>query len=251
MRRPHMRSRECGKRARHASPLRMRAVVGAGLKPAPTSTEVTTSCAASGGMRRQREVVALPRREGANDEAVEAGRKGCGIVRHLAVEDLCLLEQQRRQVRDLLRAGIGLGASHCLDDGVAHIELEYRLWPGAAVLAGKQTGELAIKAGTGNETRRTLGQTRRGAHIGYPLTERVLDRGDQRLVIDCARLGCTLLRRRGLLQQRDETEIDLALAQRLERLALVVLRHGGPQRIDGIGEEEEFDPPRQGPFKLW
>src|ERR1700730_628000 len=81
------------RRATHASPLRMRAFVGAGLKPAPTplrirtvfvgaglkpaptSTEVATSCAASGGVRRRREVLASPRREGANDEAGEAGRQ--------------------------------------------------------------------------------------------------------------------------------------------------------------------------------
>src|ERR1700731_623885 len=87
------------RRATHASPLRMRAFVGAGLKPAPTPLRIRTvfvgaglkpapkstggaaSCAASGGVRRRREVLASPRREGANDEAVEAARKGCRIVR--------------------------------------------------------------------------------------------------------------------------------------------------------------------------
>ena len=46
--------------------------------------------------------------------------------------------------------------------------------------------------------------------------------------------------RGGLVQKRYQAQVDLALAQRLERLALEILGYRGPQRIDRVGEQQHF-----------
>src|SRR3977135_112812 len=48
----------------------------------------------------------------------------------------------------------------------------------------------------------------------------------------------------GLVEQRHEAEIDLALAQRLERLALEIERQRGPEGIDRVGQQQHLDAAR-------
>ena len=47
-----------------------------------------------------------------------------------------------------------------------------------------------------------------------------------------------------VIQQRDQGEIDIALAQRLQRLAAEIERRRGPERIDRIGQQQHLDAAR-------
>src|SRR5687768_6008749 len=55
---------------------------------------------------------------------VQPCRELRGIIRHLAIEDLRLLEQQQRNVGEVLVAGGLLGLRQYPQQGVAHIELQ-------------------------------------------------------------------------------------------------------------------------------
>src|SRR3984893_15862586 len=74
----------------------------------------------------------------AQDEAVEPRHEGGGVVRDFAVENLGLVEQQRRKVADIALARLLLRLGERLHQSVAHVELEDRLGAGAAVVAGEQ-----------------------------------------------------------------------------------------------------------------
>ena len=47
----------------------------------------------------------------AHDQAIDPRREGCRIVGHLAVENLCLVEQQLGKIGDLVVARIELGVA--------------------------------------------------------------------------------------------------------------------------------------------
>ena len=96
----------------------------------------------------------------------------------------------------------------------------------------EQALELAIQTRpAGNEAGGAVGRAARGAHVGDALAERHLTaaiRSRPRLAASASALRSS----RPVLKQRDESEIDLALAQRLERLALVSCG-SGPEASTG------------------
>ena len=53
-----------------------------------------------------------------------------------------------------------------------------------------------------------------------------------------------------VVEQRDQTEIDVALAQRFQRLAAEIERRRGPERVDRIGQQQHLDAARLGRFEL-
>src|SRR5438270_13750825 len=97
------------------------------------------------------------------------------------------------------------------------IDLEDRLGPDTARLLRQYPSELAIGPVTArNQARCAGGQSRRGPHVGDTVAQACLDdRYRSRFI------GRGLGLVRGLLvDQRDQVEIEIALAQRLQRLAL-------------------------------
>src|SRR5215472_1264070 len=87
-------------------------------------------------------------RQPAHDQPVQPGGKCRRIVRDLAIEDLSLIEQQCREVSQILVARCGLGLRHGLDQGMTHVELEDRLGACGPPLPGQESIELAIRAMT-------------------------------------------------------------------------------------------------------
>ncbi len=73
------------------------------------------------------------------------------------------------------------------------------------------------------------------------LAERGLDHRDGGGFID-GRL--VLLRVVGRVDARDQVEVEIALAQRLQRLALELRWHRGPEGVDGIGQQQHLDAAR-------
>ena len=133
-----------------------------------------------------------------------------------------------------------------LHEIVAHVELEDRLGAAAAILARQQALQLAVAAlRAGDQAGGAVGQALRGAHVGDLLAKRVLDGLDDGRVL----VGRRLLLGR-LVEQRHQREIDVALAQRLERLAVEVLRHHRPEGVDRIGQQQHLDAARAGGLEL-
>src|SRR6478736_4735036 len=102
-------------------------------------------------------------------------------------------------------------------------------WPRTSS-AGLPRGSAWAKAstGAGDQAGGAVGQPLRRADIGDLLAERALHRIQHGLV------RFRGFRRAVLVDQRNQAEIDVALAQRLQRLAVVVRRQDGPERIDRV-----------------
>src|SRR5215475_10952605 len=108
----------------------------------------------------------------ARDQAVQTRRERHRIVRHLAIENLRLIEQYRREIGYVVLAGLRFRLRQGLDQRVAHVELEYRLAGGAASLTREQALELPIGPAAGrHQAHRTIGQTLRCAHVRDPLAD--------------------------------------------------------------------------------
>ena len=124
-----------------------------------------------------------------------------------------------------------------------HVELEDGFAAAAAVLAFEQALQFAIPPlRARHQAGGAVGQARRGLHLRHLVAEHLLG-GLQHRGIVLDRIGAGLL---GLLfvDERDQAEIDFALAQRLERLAFEFLRHRRPEGIDRIGQQQHLDAAR-------
>ena len=125
---------------------------------------------------------------------------------------------------------------------MTQIDLEDRLGAQAPVLLRQDALELAARAlAVGNEAGGRAGEARRGLDVADALAERGLDHGNGGGLVG-GRL--VLLRLVRLVDARDQVEIEIALAQRLQRLALELRRHRGPEGVDGIGQQQHLDAAR-------
>ncbi len=120
---------------------------------------------------------------------------------------------------------------------MAHVQLEDRLGAGATVGARQQAVELAVAAlGAGDQAGGALGQALRGTHVGDLVAQRLLHGLQDGRVVVARGLVLGLV-----IEERDQAEVDIALAQRAQRLAFELLRHGRPEGIDRIGQQQHFD----------
>src|SRR5438128_222137 len=135
---------------------------------------IVGSCVTGSGelaMRQSKRLAKSARREPptalcrrpAHDQPVQARRKGSRVVRDLAIEDLRLVEQQRRKVGRVFVPRIRLCLGQRLYQRVAHVELEDRLRARTAALPAEQTFQLAIgPMTTGDQAGGAVDQTLRG-----------------------------------------------------------------------------------------
>src|SRR3954462_13285639 len=109
------------------------------------------------------------------------------------------------------------------------IDLQYRLGPCARILLRQQPLQLAIwPVATGDETGRAGGQALRRPHIVDAIAETGFDGCDRDGLV---RIGFRFVLRI-LVEQRNQIEIDIALAERFQWLALEIEPSGGPERVD-------------------
>src|SRR5258708_2981483 len=89
----------------------------------------------------------------------------------------------------------------------------------------------------GDETGCAGGQPGRGPHVADALPEADLDGRDRHgLVGGGLRFFLCIL-----VEQWNEVEVEIALAERLQRLALEIEPRRGPERVDRIGEQQYLD----------
>ena len=116
-----------------------------------------------------------------------------------------------------------LARSERLDQRMAHVEFKDRLGPRAAVVPRQQPLQFAVgTAAAGDQARRAVGESLRGAHVGYPIPERSLTVAMTVASSIAALLGLVRLGFR--FGQRDQPEIHIALAQGFQRLAVPIER---------------------------
>src|SRR6266404_9056935 len=108
---------------------------------------------------------------------------------------------------------------------MAQVDLQDRPGLGRAIMLRQQALQFAVGPMTaGDETGCAGGQLRRGPHIADALAEAGLDDCDRRGFVGSGlRLVlCTLV------EQWDQVEVDIALAERLQRLAFEIEPRRGP-----------------------
>ena len=109
--------------------------------------------------------------------------------------------------------------------------------------ARQQALELAVGAlRAGDQAGGAVGQALRGAHVGDALAQRLLHGGDHRRVVD--RLGGGSSLGRLVSSSGTRPKSTSPWLSDLQRLALEVLRHRGPERIDRIGQQQHLDAAR-------
>ena len=141
-------------------------------------------------------------RETVHHQAIQAGGESGRILRQFAVQDLRLFQQEKRQV-----GGGGAGLRDRRNQRMAEVDFKNRLGSDAAILPGQQPLKLAIGTVTaGDQARRAGGKPVRCAHVGDPVAEGCLDRGDDRCFIG---IGLDLFL---VVEQRDQAKVDVALA---------------------------------------
>src|SRR5437016_3970244 len=91
-------------------------------------------------------------------------------------------------------------------------------------------------------------QALRGAHVRHPLAERKLHGGDHARLVGLVFVSLRLILL--VVERRHQAEIDITLAQGLERLAVEVELRRGPERIDRVAEQQHLDAARAGSFEL-
>ena len=162
-----------------------------------------------------------------------------------------LFEQQMGEIGNIAVPAIRLGIRDGLDQRMLHVEFENGLRAGRAIGLGENALEASVRPRlAGNEAGRAVRQPLRGADIRYAFLEGGLDRGDHDGFIDHAVLVRILGFGGFVLQQRHKFEIDVALAQGLQRFAVVLVRVHRPECIDVVREQENFDPARAGGLEI-
>ena len=109
-----------------------------------------------------------------------------------------------------------------------------------APVRGEHLFELPVGAEFGrDQAGDAVGQAVRRANLGDLVAERLLEEGEQRRDL-AGRFG----RRVRPLDERDRLDVGRALAHRLERLAVEARGRRHPERVDRIGEQQDFDAAR-------
>ena len=145
------------------------------------------------------------------------------------------------EIGDVVVARIGLGARQRLHQRVTHVQFENWLERPAPVLPRQQARQLAVESAAPATRQAALSVSRCDARTSDTRSPSdVLHGGDDRVSSSLlSDFGSSAARRPCRAAARGE--IDFALAQRLQRLAVELAGHRGPQRVDRIGQQQHLD----------
>jgi hypothetical protein len=140
----------------------------------------------------------------AHHQPVQPRRERGRVGGQPAIENLRLIEQQRRQISHVVVARLRLGEPERLDQSVAHVELEDGLGAGAAAGPGEQALEPAIgPVPACDQAGGAVGEALGGAYLRHLLAERAFYRLDHTGISIRCWLGV-----RGLIKARHEVEVN-------------------------------------------
>ena len=193
-------------------------------------------------IRREQQKLAGLLRDPAQHQPIEPAANAAGSSGN-SPSRICACSSSRndRSARCILRAG---NRRH---QRMAHVDLEDRLGDGAAVLLRQQPLQL--------RSRPWPPATRQDALVVSRCEARTSDTRSPSVSLITAMVAASSAPDGSLffglvVEQRDQPEIDIALAQRFQRLAAEIERRRGPERIDRIGQQQHLDAAGGGRFQL-